>query len=344
MFKHLMVPVDDSQLSAGNVTAAVKLASEMRARITFFHATMDFAATDDGALLDLIAPLLYANAAVGQTKVLLAKAAMAAQAMGVTCETASAVSDHPAEAIVDAARRLGCDLIMMASRGSKGAVRWLHTSQTEHVLQQSDIPLLITRVGTAKPFNASERALAVIQDEHRSIAVVVQGLLEWARHTEQPADATKMQSLNLMLDYLQSAPLQQHHAKEDRHLHHRLRQRAPDCERLLEAIETEHARHNDIIEEVLRLLREAQSGHATSSSELVTRVQALADAAWQHIRHEESALLPLAKARLHDEDWVEIAEAFEERGGADLRALATAQFRELFARIANRAGHLPTSA
>jgi len=72
----------------------------------------------------------------------------------------------------------------MASRGTKGTVRWLHTSQMEHVLQQSDIPLLITRVGTAKPFTASERALAVIQDEHRSITVVVHGLLEWARHTK----------------------------------------------------------------------------------------------------------------------------------------------------------------
>ena len=54
MFKHLMVPVDDSPLSAGNVTAAVELASTTGARITFFHATMDFSATSDGALLELI--------------------------------------------------------------------------------------------------------------------------------------------------------------------------------------------------------------------------------------------------------------------------------------------------
>jgi len=344
MFKHLMVPVDDSPLSAGNVTAAVELASTTGARITFFHATMDFSATSDGALLELIAPTLYANVANDHTNVILAKAAMTARAIGVPCELASNVSDHPADAIVDAARRFRCDLIVMASRGTKGMARWLYTSHTEHVLQLSDIPVLITRVGSAKPFTACERALAVIQDQHLSIAVVVHGLLRWASRTGQPAGAGTLQSLRLMLDYLLSAPLQQHHAKEDRYLHRRLRLRVPECDPQLREIEMEHAQHCSQVENVLRLMREAQSGQASSSSELVGSVRAMAAAAWQHIRHEEAAVLPMAKACLDAEDWTDIAEAFEDLGDTELHAQASMQFRELFARITDHTGQLHSTA
>ena len=166
MFRHLMVPIDDTQLSAVNVNSAVELASSLGARITFFHATMDFSATDEGALLKLIAPSLYANVAPDDANVLLSRAAKMAEAMGVDFDSAGAVSDHPADAIVQAARRFGCDLIVMASRGIKGGVRWLHTSQTEHVLQQSEIPVLITRSAATHPMTDDEQDLALMQDEH----------------------------------------------------------------------------------------------------------------------------------------------------------------------------------
>lgn len=333
MYRHLMVPVDDSQLSAANVTSAVELACKLGARITFFHATMDFSATADGALLKMIAPSIYADGAVGDTNVLLSKAATVATAMRVAHETASAISDHPADAIVLAARKRGCDLIVMASRGARGAVRWLHSSQTEHVMQQSEIPVLVTRSAAAEPFTACDMALAVVQDEHRSIAVVAQGLQDWAAQMQQPLCSADLASVKLMLHYLQAFPLQQHHPREERYLHRLLRLRVPDCEPLLSEIEAEHAEHATMIKSLMGLLLEGPPRHIGWDAELLMGLKSLAEACLQHIRNEETTVLPLARARLLEEDW--LAEGFDVNGTSGSRGRAATEFRSLFARIAN---------
>ena len=38
MYRHLMVPLDDSPLSADSVSRAVELARALGAKVTFFHA------------------------------------------------------------------------------------------------------------------------------------------------------------------------------------------------------------------------------------------------------------------------------------------------------------------
>jgi nucleotide-binding universal stress UspA family protein len=69
----------------------------------------------------------------------------AAKAAGVQCETASVTSDQPYEAIIQAAKKRGCDLIMMASHGRKGVQGMLLGSETHKVLTHSRIPVLVYR-------------------------------------------------------------------------------------------------------------------------------------------------------------------------------------------------------
>ena len=45
MYKHFLVPIDQSGLSIINVGDAVRLANSLGAKITFFHANADYAAT-----------------------------------------------------------------------------------------------------------------------------------------------------------------------------------------------------------------------------------------------------------------------------------------------------------
>ena len=106
LFRHLLVPVDESRLSADNVNEAVRLAAAWQARITFFHATPDYAATQDGALLRSAAPKDFAQVAIGETHALLQKARASAAAAGVPCEMVSKVCDRPAQAIVERQARV----------------------------------------------------------------------------------------------------------------------------------------------------------------------------------------------------------------------------------------------
>lgn len=338
MYLHLMVPVDDTTLSAANVDAAVRLAQKLAARISFFHATTDLSAASDGDLLRTVSPNEFKADAGGQTHAVLAKAAASAAAAGVPCENLSRTCDRPAEAIIEAAQSRGCDLIVMASRGQRGLAGWLHTSQTERVLRQSAIALLVTRVASNDPLSAAERALGVIVDEHRSIAAVVRGMRDLVLQAQASGDAPDLVSLEAMLAYLQAFPLKLHHPKEEAFLHRFMRLRVPGCDALLSEIEAQHVHEHVLVGQALAsvtAMRTLRPGDGVTIAAMVERILALADAVWQHLALEERSVLPLARQHLDERDWAEMAAAFEGNDDPGFGELPATEFRRLFTHIAN---------
>lgn len=148
MYRHLLVPVDGTQLSYDTAAQAVDLASEVKARVTFLYATPDFSATSDGALLFSMAPEKFAELAKGDTDAILAKVAALAEEKAVKYDTVSAISDHPYIAIIKTAEERGCDLIFMASHGQRGVRGLLRGSQTEKVVFNSPIAVCVAAVET----------------------------------------------------------------------------------------------------------------------------------------------------------------------------------------------------
>ena len=63
----------------------------------------------------------------------------------VAVKAVVAKSDLVAEAVIAAAKKHHCDLIVMASHGRKGIKRLLLGSETQHVLTHSHIPVLVLR-------------------------------------------------------------------------------------------------------------------------------------------------------------------------------------------------------
>lgn len=147
MFQHLLVPTDGSELSQATVEKAVKFASEVGARITFYYAQPDFPMPiyGEGALIDPTTPEQFAQSSAAEAKSILEKANAAAQALGVTATTETVVSEVPYEGIIEAAERHACDLIFMASHGRKGLAGLLLGSEAQKVLSHSKIPVLIYR-------------------------------------------------------------------------------------------------------------------------------------------------------------------------------------------------------
>ncbi|MDB5752098.1 MAG: uncharacterized protein JWP65_2519, partial [Ramlibacter sp.] len=70
---------------------------------------------------------------------------LAADGAGVKAKAVTVRSDLVAEAIMAAARKHRCDLIVMASHGRKGLKRLLLGSETQHVLTHGDVPVLVLR-------------------------------------------------------------------------------------------------------------------------------------------------------------------------------------------------------
>ena len=145
MFKHLLLPTDGSEASQATLLKGVRLAQECNARITGISVVPEFhVLTFNTMMIEDTRDVFIAESRAQALKylTLLNKAADEA---GVPCETEVMLSDHPYEAIIQAAESKGCDLIMMASHGRRGVQAMLIGSETQKVLTHSKIPVLVYR-------------------------------------------------------------------------------------------------------------------------------------------------------------------------------------------------------
>lgn len=145
MFKHILIPTDGSELSERAVLAGVSFAKEVGAQVTGITALPEFRTlTLDSDMIEMTEDE-YLAASERRGARYLATVTDAARAAGVACSTVLARTDRPYEAILNAARERGCDLIIMASHGRHGIGGVLLGSETQKVLVQSAIPVLVYR-------------------------------------------------------------------------------------------------------------------------------------------------------------------------------------------------------
>ncbi len=147
MFKHILLPTDGSDLSRQTAQKAVAFAKEAGAKITAFFAKPEYpvAYFGEGALIDPTTPEKFAEMAEQQATEYLGEIRQLCADTGVECDTVSATSDVPYEAIIEAAEKAGCDLIFMASHGRRGISGFLLGSETNKVLTHSRVPVLVYR-------------------------------------------------------------------------------------------------------------------------------------------------------------------------------------------------------
>ena len=145
MFRHILLPTDGSPLSEAAMRKGIQFAKTINARVTGFCVVP--ALPYVGCEAEIGAEFKKQAAAAVQAEVnknLLA-IKKAAKEAGVPCETDQERSDQPYEAIIAAAQKGQCDLIIMASHGRRGVQGLLLGSETQKVLTHSKIPVLVYR-------------------------------------------------------------------------------------------------------------------------------------------------------------------------------------------------------
>jgi nucleotide-binding universal stress UspA family protein/hemerythrin-like domain-containing protein len=337
MYRHLLVPVDGTDLSAGAIGGAVELARSLRARVTFFHVVPDHASSPSSEADVVRLPAQVDYACTGRARELLAKAEAAARALGVPCDSAHVVGDRPAAAIVAAARARRCDLIFMAAHGHRAKLGPALASEMLTVLMNADIPVLMSSTGDPQP---GAHAIGIIRDEHRSLAAVMHAwmlALAGARTAGVPPDARLMRAI---LRYIQDFPVALHHPKEEQHLFRRLRERSRSIGVELDELKRQHARDVALVAELARhvdALADAGPDAVAQAGRLEEAVKAYAVFLWEHMGREEGAILPAAQRHLSAADWAEIDTAFEQNHDPNFAGETGQEFRQLFARIINAA-------
>jgi nucleotide-binding universal stress UspA family protein len=147
MYKKILVATDGSTLSKKAVSSAIALAQLTGAELvalkviprypqSYFEGGVALAASEVDRIEKQWAE--HGQAVVDAV-------AKSASAKGVQVKAITAKSDLVSEAIIAAAKKQKCDLIIMASHGRRGIKRLLLGSETQQVLTHSHVPVLVLR-------------------------------------------------------------------------------------------------------------------------------------------------------------------------------------------------------
>lgn len=149
MYKHILIPVDGSELSDKALREGAAFAAETGAKLTVVTVTRPLhsmlgepitVATMTDEARGYVHEFLTADA-----EAILKGARTIAENASIACDTVRAEHEHIYQAIVDTAAEQGCDLIMMASHGRSGLSAVVLGSETVKVLTHSKIPVLVYR-------------------------------------------------------------------------------------------------------------------------------------------------------------------------------------------------------
>jgi hemerythrin-like domain-containing protein len=181
------------------------------------------------------------------------------------------------------------------------------------------------------------KAIRIIREEHRALAAVLHGMLHLMGEIGARGKAPDFRLLGAMVYYIDTFPERFHHPKEDRYLFRVLRLRHPGAAPLLDRLETEHRAGAEKIRALEQALTRYNAGGPTEFSNFRAAVEAYAAFHWDHMRAEESELLPMAEKYLTPADWLEIDTAFLGHTDPLLGADVGAKYEALFTRIVSLA-------
>jgi nucleotide-binding universal stress UspA family protein len=143
LHKHILIPIDGSELAESAAEYAIALARAAGATLTGLTVTPPYptVAIEPRYLAD--SPELYRQRVASAAAKKLDRIRAKAVAAGVSCEMVHAEHDQPYQAIIGTANRQKCDLIVMASHGRRGTAAVVLGSETLKVLTHSTIPVLV---------------------------------------------------------------------------------------------------------------------------------------------------------------------------------------------------------
>lgn len=335
MYKHLLVALDDTPLGVTTANISVEFARALGARITFFYAAPDLTATGEGAMLFSLDQQASSEERDMTQHAVLLKAANAARVGGVVCTTDASVSDHPAQAILDAAHRHACDLLFVSSHGRLPGLRgWLHGSVTKRLLQIADLPVHVASIESNDEEADANRALAIVLGEHRSIAAVLGGLRQLDQAGRINGKGPDLRLMHLMVDYLRQCPAKLHHPKEETFIFRLLRQHTGEHNAVLDELERQHTLENALIDTLADALSRQEREQPDALAAISAAVQHLSGAIWEHMSLEESVIFPAARRHLSSAEWSTVYQAFSAHKDPLRTHSSEMPVKQLFARIA----------
>jgi nucleotide-binding universal stress UspA family protein len=145
MFKHLLVPVDGSELSVRAMDVSIELARSLGARITGFVAEPDLPMSAISTNPSVFSDQVKAHEVKSEAHAhaVLAKFSQRAEAAGIAFASDHTSTQQVDRAIIESAERAGADLIVMVTHGRGVFGELLFGSRTKDVMSHTKLPVLV---------------------------------------------------------------------------------------------------------------------------------------------------------------------------------------------------------
>jgi len=163
MFKRVLVAVDGSPTSRRALKLAVDLASHHKSKLLALHVIDERAIGIGLSASGYVAPayvegLIDALRSAGRR--ILAKAQTSARAAGQPVQglLIESLGQGVAHTILDEARKVRADLIVLGTHGRRGLARVVMGSDAETVVREARVPVLLVRAPVRRPAKRAARA------------------------------------------------------------------------------------------------------------------------------------------------------------------------------------------
>jgi hemerythrin-like domain-containing protein len=177
---------------------------------------------------------------------------------------------------------------------------WINACHLEHAKLGS----------TEQPAIMSPITPQIIRDEHAAVAAVLRSLLVLLQRGPGNSAECFFDTLRAMLFYIDEFPEQLHHPKESDLLFPKLARAAPELMPVIRRLEAEHMKGEGKVRELQHLLLAWELIGEPRRAEFAEAAEKYVHFYLEHMRIEETQLLPAALRILTSREWAELDAAF----------------------------------
>ncbi|MBU0588121.1 MAG: hemerythrin domain-containing protein [Gammaproteobacteria bacterium] len=156
----------------------------------------------------------------------------------------------------------------------------------------------------------THESIRIIRDEHSALAAMLQSLRMMVKRGPGNEPEHFFDVLRAMLFYIDEFPERLHHTKETELLFPPVAARSPHVREVIERLEKDHAHGESTVREIQHLLLAWELIGESRRAEFEETVNRYLDFYLEHMRLEETVVIPEAQKVLTEQDWKALDEAF----------------------------------
>lgn len=153
-------------------------------------------------------------------------------------------------------------------------------------------------------------SMQIIFEEHSALSAMLRSLSLMVKRGPEPNRSKYFDVLRAMLFYIDEFPERLHHPKESELLFPPVLKRCPELASVVDHLEKDHVREEQQVRELQHLLLAWELLGDSRRNAFEKAIQEFMQFYLEHMRLEESVILPQAQKSLSAEEWKALDDAF----------------------------------